>query len=69
MPELIVILGILAISLAFFGLWIWMLIDCISKEASDKKVLWLLIIVLAGGIGALIYLIVRRPQRKLEMGR
>lgn len=67
--ELVIILGILAISLAFFVLWLWMLIDCISNEASDKKLMWLLIIIFTGGIGALIYLIVRRPQRKLQMGK
>ncbi len=52
-------------------LWIWMLIDCATKEPSEgnDKIIWILIIVLAGWIGALIYLIVRRPKRKQIVGQ
>ena len=51
-------------------LWIWMLIDCVTKEPSEgnDKLIWVLIIVLTGWIGALIYLLVRRPQRKELVG-
>jgi hypothetical protein len=52
-------------------LWIWMLIDCATKEPSEgnDKIAWILIIVLAGWIGALIYLIVRRPKRRQLVGQ
>jgi hypothetical protein len=53
------------------GSWIWMLTDCISHEPSEgnDKVIWLLVIVLAGWIGALIYLLARRPKRIRRYGR
>jgi len=52
-------------------LWIWMLIDCATKEPSEgnDKLIWILVIVFTHLIGALIYLLVRRPQRIREFGR
>lgn len=51
--------------------WIWMLIDCATKEpdVGNNKVIWILIIVLTHWIGAAIYYFVRRPQRRTEIGR
>lgn len=53
------------------ALWIWMLIDCITKEPSEgnDKIVWILVIVLVGALGALIYLIARRPKRKQLYGK
>ncbi len=50
---------------------LWMLIDCITKESDDgnNKIAWVLIILFTHFIGALIYYIVRRPQRIKELGR
>ena len=52
-------------------LWIWMIIDCATKETEqgNTKIVWVLIIVFTHWIGALIYLLVRRPQRIAELGR
>ena len=52
-------------------LWVWMLVDCATNEpdTGNTKIVWILIIVFAHWIGALIYLIVRRPRRIEEMGR
>ncbi len=52
-------------------LWIWMLVDCASKEPDEgnEKLVWILIIILTHWIGALIYLIVRRPERIRQTGR
>ena len=46
--------------------WIWMLIDCAVNEPSEgnDKLVWLLIILFAQLLGALIYCFVRRPKRK-----
>jgi hypothetical protein len=51
-------------------LWIWMIIDCATKERSqgNDKLVWILVIVLTHWIGALIYLLVRRPKRIAEYG-
>jgi hypothetical protein len=52
-------------------LWIWMIVDCATKEKSEgnDKLIWILIIVLTHWIGALIYLLVRRPRRMQELGK
>ena len=45
--------------------WIWMIVECATKEPSqgNDKIVWIVIIVFAHMIGALIYYFVRRPQR------
>ncbi|MDA1052175.1 MAG: PLD nuclease N-terminal domain-containing protein [Planctomycetota bacterium] len=51
--------------------WIWMLVDCLTKEPSEgnDKIIWVLVIVLLNWLGALIYLCVRRPQRINKFGK
>lgn len=49
--------------------WVWALIDCIrvsddSMYQSGNKLIWVLVIVLAGWLGAIIYLIVGRPRSR-----
>lgn len=58
------------ISLGLFVLWLVVLIDCIKNEPSEgnDKIVWVLVIVLTHWIGALIYLVVRKPQRKARYG-
>jgi hypothetical protein len=53
------------IGLALLAFWIWMLIDCIKNEPStgNDKLIWVLVIVFLGWIGAAIYFFVRRPSR------
>jgi hypothetical protein len=63
MGESIVILLILSMT----GLWIWMLVDCIRSEDERAKVVWILVIVLAGIVGALIYLFARRIPRRRSL--
>ena len=50
---------------------IWMLIDCATKETDqgNTKIVWILIIALTHWLGALIYLLARRPQRLRELGK
>ncbi len=59
----IVPIGALSLALTIF--WIWCIIDAATNEpASDpNKLVWVLVVVLAHGIGALIYYLVRRPER------
>jgi hypothetical protein len=53
--------------------WIWMLVDCARRPFEDPggnlRLVWVLVIVLAGWIGALIYLFaVKIPQdRKIKI--
>lgn len=68
MGELIIIMMIF-VMLPLTGLWVWMIVDCAANEPPQDKTMWLLITILCGVIGALIYMIVRRPQRRRQHGR
>ncbi len=68
--PLLMFLPLLLIGLGFLAFWIWVLVDCTTKEPSqgNENIVWILIIVFTSWIGALIYFFVRRPQRKKEFG-
>jgi len=63
--------GIALVALAAFALWIWMLIECLTKETDEgsNRLIWVLVIVFLHALGALLYLIIRRPERKRLLGR
>lgn len=63
--ALIVLLA-LVLSVGLTILWIWMLIDATRREfpKSDEKVVWILVLVLAGIMGAVIYYFL--VKRKLD---
>jgi hypothetical protein len=68
--ELIFIPIWLSIVVGVMVLWIWTLIDCIKNESTEgnERIVWVVVIAVTHWIGALIYLIVRRPQRKILLG-
>ena len=70
LAELLIIIIALGIGIGGSILWIWMIIDCATKEPSDTndKLVWTVIIVFTHIVGALIYLFVRRPARIAEVG-
>jgi hypothetical protein len=51
--------------------WIWMLVDCATKEPSEgnEKIIWILVIIFTHLLGALIYYLIRRPERIRDHGR
>jgi len=55
-------LGALAAVVAVLVLifWIWMVVDCARRKFKNdvEKIVWLVVIVLLGWLGALVYLIV-----------
>lgn len=57
--------------IASFAFWVWMLVDCATKEPAEgnDKLIWILVIVFTNLIGALIYFLVRRPERIRTCGR
>lgn len=61
---------LIPVVLCCFGFWLWMLIDCATNEpeTGNHKVVWILIIVFAQIVGALIYWFCRRNQRIAEAG-
>ena len=52
-------------------LWLCALVDCALNESSEgnDKTVWVIIIIFANVIGAIIYLTARRPQRKTKLDR
>lgn len=64
---------VLAAGIFSFVVWIIALVDCAKREnlefpspSDNSKVLWILIIVLSGGVGAIIYyfLVMKKMPRK-----
>ena len=61
------VLIVLALGLAALVFWIWAIVDVVkvpddSMFKAGNKLIWVLVIVFAGVIGAIIYLVVARPE-------
>ncbi len=67
---MLIFLPVLLISLVCFAFWLWMLVDCATNQGlkGNDKIVWVLIVLFAHFIGALIYFFVARPKRALEGG-
>ena len=53
------------------ALWIFALVDCIrvqddSKYRSGTKLIWIIVIALTQVIGAIIYLVIGRPEARIR---
>jgi len=70
-------LSVLILLLIFGGgvlgtiFWIWMLLDCATKEPDEgnDKLIWVLIILFTYLLGASLYFFFRRPERISQFGR
>jgi len=49
--------------IAIIGFWIWMLIDLIKNQEKDK-VVWILVLIFTGILGAIVYFFVAKRGRK-----
>jgi hypothetical protein len=61
----------LAIALvAFFGFifWLWMLVECVTKESDqgNTKIVWVIIIIFTNLVGAVLYFLIQRPKHYVE---
>ncbi len=67
--EWILVLVALSIFLAFVGFWIYTIVDVAKSKFADDttKIVWLLLVLLTGIIGAVIYWIFGRPHRILAV--
>jgi len=56
---------ILGAFLPLFAFWVWMLIDCVTKDpgVGNDKVVWVIVICLGGAPGGAIYYFARRRRR------
>ena len=59
------------LGLAALALWIWMLVEVLTRETDEgnNRLIWALVIVFTHWLGALIYLLVRRQERIRKLGR
>lgn len=62
----IVGLIVLALAIAVFVFWILMLIDCVKRQfkGDSEKIVWVLVIIFTGIIGALIYYFIVKAKDK-----
>ena len=63
--EWILIIVALALLLASIGFWIYTIVDIVKSNFQDEttKIIWLLVVVLIGILGSLIYWIFGRSGR------
>lgn len=64
---------IMVLAIGGLVLWIWALVDCIRVPddrfyRSGTKLIWVLVIALLQGVGAIVYLIVGRPEKSVRAG-
>jgi membrane-associated phospholipid phosphatase len=71
LPEILLLLIVFGIGIVGTAFWIWMMIDCATKEPSEgnDRLVWIIIVVFTHFIGAAIYFLVRRPQRIAQLGK
>jgi hypothetical protein len=62
------LLVLLVIGLGGTAFWIWMIIECITKERDPDRLVWIVIIGVTHFIGAAIYFVIRRPRRIAHSG-
>lgn len=67
--SLIVLLITVGIALTAF--WVWVLVEILTRETDENntRLLWTLIVVFTGWLGAFIYLLIRRGERIRKLGR
>jgi prolipoprotein diacylglyceryltransferase len=65
LEDLIKIGILLAVSIFSLVFWILMLVDCAKRKfkESSEQIVWILVIVLAGIIGALIYYFIVKKKK------
>jgi prolipoprotein diacylglyceryltransferase len=59
---------LIALFLGMFAFWLWMLVDCVTKEEDqNQKLIWVIIIVLTGIVGAPLYFFIRKLPRNSRL--
>ncbi len=69
MPGIIIESILIPLVILFLVLWVWMLIDCIKRPDDEfaiggnyAKIIWIIVIIFAGLIGALIYFVLIKKE-------
>ncbi len=68
---MLLILLIVIFALLMLAFWIWMIIDCAQRDfrKENDKIVWILVIVLLGGIGAAVYYFAVKRADKKQAGK
>ncbi len=65
--AIVIFAVVFVILIPFIALWIWMLVDCITK-CTESKTAWILVLIFAGFVGAILYYILVYRKRKKTTG-
>lgn len=57
-------LTFLLLAAAWFVFWIWMLVECLTREAGTEKIAWLIALIFLPVVGTLLYFFIRHPINK-----
>jgi len=59
------------VGLALMVLWIWMLVEVLTRETDEAnmRLIWALVIIFTHWLGGLLYLFIRRPERIRKLGK
>ncbi len=62
---LLIIAAFVVLMVLLTVFWIWMLVDVATADfpKSDDKIVWVLIVILTGWVGAIAYYLVQRPKK------
>jgi hypothetical protein len=62
---------IVLLALLGTAVWIWALVDCLLHETAygSTKLIWIIVIVFTHVVGALLYVLLRRPRRMVATSR
>lgn len=65
-----VLMLLILIGVAALGFWGWTLGEVIAQETDSggKRTTWMVVVLAAGLLGAILYRVVRRPERIRELG-
>ena len=64
---ILMVLLIIALAVASFIFWILMIIDCVKRNkwhSESEQIAWVLIVVLLGLLGAILYYFIVRTKKK-----
>ena len=68
--EITLILLALLVAVGGSIFWVWMLVECITREPRDSndRIVWAVVIAITHLLGAVLYFLVRRPKRMQTAG-
>lgn len=63
--EISLLLVAATVVLTLFGFWVWMLVDCLTREPNEGKdrLVWTFVIVFTKFVGAALYFFMRYRKR------